>query len=71
MSRRIQATRPSTDGRFQFRDLPSGDYRLIAVTEAEQGQWFDPNFLRQLLGGSMTVMLGEGEKKQQDIRVAR
>jgi len=71
MSRRIQATRPSTDGRFQFRDLPSGDYRLIAVTEAEQGQWFDPNFLRQLLGGSMAVALAEGERKQQDIRVAK
>jgi hypothetical protein len=68
-SRRIQAARPATDGRFALRNLPPGDYRLAAVTDVEPGQWFDPAFLRQLAGASVLVTLGDGEKKQQDLRV--
>ena len=30
-SRRIQSARPATDGRFTFRNLPAGDYRLVPV----------------------------------------
>lgn len=69
-SRRIQATRPGTDGRFSFSDLPAGEYRLAAVSDVEPGRWFDPAFLRQLVGSSMAVTLGEGERKTQDLRVA-
>ena len=71
MSRRIQATRPGTDGRFSFRNLPEGDYRLIAVVDPEPGDWFDPAFLDQLLGAAMPISLGDGERKVQDVRVAR
>jgi carboxypeptidase family protein len=71
MSRRIQAMRPSTDGRFMFRNLPAGDYRLIAVVDPEPGEWFDPAFLEQLVGATMPLTLGEGEKKVQDVRIAR
>ena len=46
LSRRILATRPGTDGKFTFRNLPVGQYRLTAVTDAEQGEWFDPAFCR-------------------------
>ena len=70
-SRRIQATRPSTDGRFAFRDLPPGDYRIAAVTDVEPGAWFAPEFLRQLLGASTVVTLGEGERKTQDVKILR
>ena len=71
MSRRIQAMRPSTDGRFVFRNMPAGDYRLIAVVDPEPGEWFDPAFLEQLVGATMPLTLGEGEKKVQDVRIAR
>ena len=67
-ARRIQATRPATDGRFLFTNLPAGDYRLVAVVDPEPGQWFDPAFLRQLLPGSMAVTLAKGEKRTQDMR---
>jgi hypothetical protein len=30
-SRRIQAARPASDGRYVFRDLPPGDYRVVAM----------------------------------------
>jgi len=70
-SRRIQAARPASDGRFSFRYLPAGDYRLIAVEDVEQGQWFDPGFLKQLLAGAMPLSLAAAEKRTQDIRVSR
>jgi protocatechuate 3,4-dioxygenase beta subunit len=71
MSRRIQATRPSSDGRFAFRNLLAGDYRLIAVVDPEPGEWYDPAFLEQLLGAAMPLTLADGEKKTQDVRVVR
>ena len=71
MSRRIQATRPSTDGRFSFRNLPAGEYRLMAVVDPEPGEWFDPAFLDQVAGATMPVSLGDGERKVQDIRIVR
>ena len=70
-SRRILSTRPATDGKFSFRDLPAGDYKLVALDDAEPDSWFDPNVLRQLLIGSMSVTVGEGETKVQDIKVNR
>ena len=71
MSRRIQATRPSSDGRFSFRNLPPGDYRLVAVVDPEPGEWFDPAFLEQLMAGAFPLTLGDGEKKTQDVRVVK
>jgi hypothetical protein len=71
LSRRIQAARPATDGRFAFRNLPAGPYRLIAVVDPEPGQWFDPAFLDQLLGAAMSVDIDDGERKVQDVRIVR
>jgi uncharacterized protein (DUF2141 family) len=68
-SRRIRATRPATDGRYAFNDLPAGDYRLVAVTDADPGQWFDPAFLRELAAVAMPIVLGEGERRVQDLKV--
>ena len=70
LSRRILSTRPGTDGKFTFRNLPAGQYRLTAVTDAEQGEWFDPAYLSQIGAASLAVTIGEGEKKVQDIRLA-
>ncbi|HET9267050.1 MAG TPA: carboxypeptidase regulatory-like domain-containing protein, partial [Vicinamibacterales bacterium] len=68
-ARRIQAVRPAIDGRFSFRNLPGGEYGLVAVTDVESGQWFDPAFLKELLTGSIGVTLAEGERKEQTLRV--
>ena len=69
-ARRIQSSRPGTDGKFTFRNLPPGDYRLTAVTDVEPGEWFDPAFLSQLVNVSIPVSLRDGEKKTQDIKVS-
>ncbi len=70
-ARRVQFTRPSTDGRFVFRDLPAGDYRLAALTDLEATDLFDTTFLEGLLPGGVPVHLDEGEKKTQDVRIVR
>jgi len=62
-SRRIKAVRPGLDGRFSIRGLPPGEYRIGAVVDVENGDWFEPTFLQPLLGASAAVTLGEGEKK--------
>jgi hypothetical protein len=69
-SRRIQSARPATDGRFTFRNLPPGDYRIAPVLDPEPGSWYDPAFLQQLDGNATRITLGEGEKKEQTLRVA-
>jgi protocatechuate 3,4-dioxygenase beta subunit len=68
-SRRIQSARPATDGRYSFRNLPAGDYRLVPVYDPEPGSWFDPAFLQQLETASVRVSIADGEKKEQHLRV--
>jgi hypothetical protein len=41
------------------------------VIDPEPGDWFDPAFLDQLLGAAMPISLSDGERKIQDVRVAR
>lgn len=68
-SRRIITTRPATDGKFSFRDLPPGDYRLVALEDVEPGSWFDHELLKQLVPASMSITMTEGLRKTQDLRV--
>lgn len=68
-SRRIRTTRPATDGRFSFTDLPAGEYRLAPVLDPEPGSWFDPAFLQELDAAALHVSIAEGEKKEQNLRV--
>ncbi len=69
-ARRIQSTRPGTDGRYTVRNLPAGDYAIAAVTDVEPGEWYNPSFLQELLNASVRVSIGDGERKTQDIRVS-
>lgn len=68
-SRRIQSVRPGSDGRFTAKNLPPGDYLIAAVTDVEQGEWYDPAFLTQLLPGSTKVTLPDGGKVTQDLQI--
>ena len=68
-SRRIQTTRPATDGRFTLRNLPPGEYKLATVLDLEPGSSSDPAFLQQIDGSTMRLTLNPGEKKVQDIRL--
>jgi hypothetical protein len=35
----------------------------------EQGEWYNPAFLAQLVGASTKITLGDGEKKTQSLRI--
>jgi hypothetical protein len=67
-SRRIQMAVTGADGRYAFRGLIHGEYRLAAVSDLEAGQQSDRGFLAQLFGASIAVTLGEGERKTQDMK---
>jgi hypothetical protein len=62
--------RPSTEGRFSFADLPAGDYLLVALTDADPGEWQTPEFLGTIAGAGVRISLAQGERKIQDLRIA-
>jgi uncharacterized protein (DUF2141 family) len=68
-ARRIQSARPATDGRYTFRNLPPGDYRLAPVFDLEPGATSDAGFLQQLEASALRVTLQPGEKKSQDMKI--
>src|SRR6185436_19079212 len=68
-SRRIRTIRPAEDGQFTVSNLPPGDYRLAAVRDIEDGQWFDPQFLSSLVGSSVPVTIVDGQRTVQNVMV--
>ncbi len=70
-SRRVQAVRPDSSGRFVFENLPAGDYVLFALTDIDDGQWNDPGFFDSMPRASVKLSLAHGEKKVQDLRVGQ
>lgn len=70
-SRRIQTTRPATNGGFELMDLPPGEYRIAVLTDLEPSDLGDSAFLDTLAAASATVALGEGERKTQNLRIGR
>ena len=68
-SRRIQTTRPASDGTFSIANLPPGQYLIAALIDLEPLDLRDRTFLDQLAAGGIAIALGEGEKKVQDLRI--
>ena len=62
--------RLDSQARYRVVGLPPGTYHLAAVTDAEPQALTDPGFLEQLAAQSITITLGEGEQKTQDLRLA-
>jgi hypothetical protein len=69
-ARRAQSTRPATNGRFAFADLPPGTYVIVALTDVPD-EWRTAEFLSGLPPAGVKVILGEGERKVQNLRIAR
>ena len=68
-SRRIAAVRPGRDGQFSIRNLPPGEYRLVAAVDLDQGEWFDPLVLERLLPSAAAITIAGVERKVWDIVV--
>ena len=68
-SRRVQAVRPDSGGRFVFRNLPAGDYLLCALMDVDDGAWNEPGFFDGLIAASVRITLAEGEKRVRDLQL--
>lgn len=70
-ARRTKSARPATDGKYVISGLPPGEYFLAAVTDFDQTDLTDAAFLEEIAAGALKITIGEGEKKIQDLRLAR
>lgn len=68
-SRRIAGARPNSEGRYVVRNLPPGEYFMLAYDDIEPLEWFDPSMLEQLSPLSLRVTISEYEKRIQDVVV--
>jgi hypothetical protein len=66
-SRRMQSVRPASDGQFNIRNLPAGDYFVAALTDLDPADLNDATFLQQLVVASIRVSLADGETKTQNL----
>jgi hypothetical protein len=71
-SRRVRpVTRPASDGRFTFAELAAGDYYLAALTDATAADLANPQFLEQVVPAAVKITIAAGEKRTQDLKIAR
>jgi hypothetical protein len=68
-TRRVQSAELDADGRYHFRGLAPGAYRIAVVDAVEPNEWLDPAVLRQWLPITQPISLRLGEKQVQDFRV--
>lgn len=68
-ARHIMTARPDQTGKYRVRGLPPGEYYLVTVDPAEQGEWFEPAYLDDHRAGAARVTLGDGDVKTQDFKV--
>ena len=70
-SRQIATARPDQTGKYRIRTLPPGEYYVVTVDPAEQGEWFEPAYLEEHRIGAARVTLSEGDIKSQDFTIRR
>jgi protocatechuate 3,4-dioxygenase beta subunit len=65
-SRFVKVTGSATDGRFTMRDLPPGNYYVVAVdrrrASEDNGEWMNPELLDSLTAGATQMTLSDGQK---------
>ena len=69
-SRRIVSTRPDGKGRYLFRGLPAGDYRIAVTTDLVASDLQEVSTLESLGAQSLPVTIATGERKTLNIKTA-
>jgi len=61
-----RAVASDTSGRFEFKGVPPGDYKLFAWDDVQSGVWLDPEFLKgyESLGTPMRITELSRENRQ-------
>jgi hypothetical protein len=68
-SRRVAGVRTDREGRYTVRNLPPGDYRLVATRDLEPNEWFDPAVLDRLLPGGTALRISGPDKLTIDLAI--
>jgi len=68
-SRRIAAVRVDTQGEYVVRNLPAGDYLVVARSDLDPLEWFNPDTLDKLAASATTVRIRHDEQIALDITV--
>jgi hypothetical protein len=58
-------------GRFVFRDVAPGDYRLIAWEEIEPYSWFDPDDIADSAADAIAIQIKESSNEKINLRFER
>lgn len=58
-------------GRFQFKTIAPGDYRLFAWDDVEPGIWFDPDFLKDIEARGEAVTVRANGQEHVRLHLAR
>jgi hypothetical protein len=70
-SRRLRTARVDKAGNYSIMNLPAGEYYVVAIPEKVAADWQNPKFLEGLTSDASRVRLADGEKRTQNVKVAR
>jgi hypothetical protein len=68
-SRRVAGVKPDASGRYVIRNLPPGEYRVVAVMDLDVNEWFDPAVLERLLGLSLRLTIAGTAPQTLDLTI--
>jgi hypothetical protein len=66
-SLRTKSARVGPGGAYSIPGLPDGDYFVLAGNEDLLAEWLQPKMLEALSGRATRVVIGEAERKTQDL----
>jgi hypothetical protein len=69
--RRLRTTRVDKTGNFRMQNLPAGEYFIAAVPDKIAADWQNPKFLEGLAADATRVRLAEGDRRTQNVKVAK
>jgi hypothetical protein len=67
--RRVQGIRAGDNGAYAFRNIPPGDYRVIAIDDVSMLNEYTPAFVQSLVARATLVRIAKGDKHQQSLQV--
>src|SRR5204863_9089630 len=57
------------NGKFNFANVPPGDYKLIAWEDVPSGAYLDPSFMKPYEGQTQSITVGKGAGATAQIKV--
>ena len=62
-------TNTDASGRFTFKDLPPGQYKVFAWEDVESGAWVDPDFIKPVEDKGASVTLSESGQETVQVKL--